>query len=87
MPAKLRITITHGNQRGKEFIFGEHDTLLFVLLNDCQICLSNDTLVSRHHCILNVDSMKHLKTVLEGNVLELICMTAGKFRSAIRCCT
>src|SRR5712692_4731887 len=55
MPGKLTLTVTAGAKQGKTFVFDEHDTLLFGRMDDCQVCLPEDTFVSRHHFILEVN--------------------------------
>ncbi|MGD9092734.1 MAG: FHA domain-containing serine/threonine-protein kinase [Anaerolineales bacterium] len=55
MPAKLKLRIIKGSQRGKQFNFDEHDTFLFGRMDDNHVCLSDDNLVSRHHFILEVN--------------------------------
>lgn len=54
MSGKITITITTGPKAGAVFVFEEHDTLLLGRKKDCQVCLSEDTLVSRHHFILEM---------------------------------
>jgi len=55
MPGKLTLTITAGPKAGKVFAFEEPDTLLFGRMDDCQVCLPEDTFVSRHHFLLEVN--------------------------------
>jgi hypothetical protein len=55
MSGKLTLTITTGPRAGTAFVFEEHDTLLLGREKDCQVCLPEDTQVSRHHFILEVN--------------------------------
>jgi hypothetical protein len=55
MPGKVILTITTGPKAGTVFAFEEHDTLLLGRKKDCQVCLPEDVLVSRHHFILEVN--------------------------------
>ena len=55
MPGQVRLVVTEGPMKGKEFCFDEHDTFLFGRLEDCHICLPNDAKVSRHHFLLEVN--------------------------------
>src|SRR2546426_7727739 len=55
MSGTLTLSITAGPKAGKTFVFDEHDTLLFGRMDDCQICLPEDSFVSRHHFILEVN--------------------------------
>ena len=51
MSAKVQLKIIEG----KTFTFSEHDTFVFGRMDDCQACIADDTLVSRHHFILEVN--------------------------------
>src|SRR2546422_642988 len=55
MSGKLTLTITTGPRAGTAFVFEEYDTLLLGREKDCQVCLPEDTQVSRHHFILEVN--------------------------------
>src|ERR1700694_3871791 len=55
MSGKLTLTITAGPKAGTVFVFEEHDTLLLGRKDDCQVCLPEDILISRHHFILEVN--------------------------------
>ncbi len=51
MSAKVQLQIIEG----KTFTFSEHDTFVFGRMDDCHACIADDTLVSRHHFILEVN--------------------------------
>ena len=55
MSSKFILKVVEGAKRGQEFVFDEHDTLLFGRMDDCHICLPDDNRVSRHHFILEVN--------------------------------
>ncbi len=55
MPDKIKIRVVSGQEKGKEFVFEDHDSLIFGRSPDCHICLSDDNTVSRHHFILEVN--------------------------------
>jgi pSer/pThr/pTyr-binding forkhead associated (FHA) protein len=55
MTTKLKLTVTEGVMRGKEFVFDEHDTFLLGRMDDCHICLPDDPCVPRHHFILEIN--------------------------------
>ncbi|GCE49868.1 FHA domain-containing serine/threonine-protein kinase [Thermosporothrix hazakensis] len=55
MVATITFTVTAGCMQGTRFVFTTHDTLLCGRMKDCQICLSNDMQVSRHHFLLEVN--------------------------------
>jgi len=55
MSGKIMLTITAGTKQGEKFEFDQHDTLLFGRLDDCHLCLPDDTYISRHHFILEVN--------------------------------
>lgn len=55
MSGKITLTITTGPKAGTVFVFEEYDTLLLGRKKDCQVCLPEDPLVSRHHFILEVN--------------------------------
>lgn len=54
MPGKITLSVVEGAMQGKVFVFNQHDTFLFGRMDDCHICLQDDTQISRHHCILEV---------------------------------
>jgi len=54
MPDQLKLQIISGSDQGKIFNFEQHDTFVFGRMEDCHICLPEDTFVSRHHFILEV---------------------------------
>lgn len=56
MQNRVRLEIVDGPLTGKKFEFAEHDTFIFGRASDCHAHLSDDTLVSRHHFILEVKS-------------------------------
>ena len=47
--------IVDGPLKGKKFEFAEHDTFIFGCAPDCHAQLSDDTLVSRHHFLLELN--------------------------------
>jgi len=53
--AKIQIKISQGQDAGKVFTFTEHDTFVFGGMADCHACIPDDTEVSRHHFILEVN--------------------------------
>lgn len=55
MPGKITLSISEGAEQGEVFVFDKHDTLLFGRMEDCQVCLPDDTTLSRHHFILEVN--------------------------------
>lgn len=55
MPNKVSLQIVAGTLKGKAFAFEEHDALIFGRAPDCHACLPDDSLVSRHHFILEVN--------------------------------
>ena len=55
MSAKVQIKISQGQDAGKVFTFTEHDTFVFGRMDDCHACIPDDTQVSRHHFILEVN--------------------------------
>jgi serine/threonine-protein kinase len=54
MPDKLILKIINGPEKGKNLTFEEHDTLIFGRMDDCHVCLPEDTYLSRHHFILEI---------------------------------
>lgn len=54
MSASIQLRITEGSAKGKVFDFAAHDTFLLGRHPDCHVHLPDDTLVSRHHFILEV---------------------------------
>jgi hypothetical protein len=55
MRNRVRLEIIGGPLKGKKFQFAERDTFIFGRASDCHAHLSDDTLVSRHHFILEVN--------------------------------
>ena len=55
MSAKVQLKISQGKDAGKIFTFTEHDTFVFGRMDDCHACIPDDTQVSRHHFILEVN--------------------------------
>ena len=55
MPARVDLVVSEGKYQGQVFSFEEHDTFLLGRMPDCTIKLPEDTLVSRHHFILEVN--------------------------------
>jgi pSer/pThr/pTyr-binding forkhead associated (FHA) protein len=54
MPNRVQLEIVDGKMKGRKFEFAEHDTFIFGRAPDCHAHLPDDTLVSRHHFILEV---------------------------------
>lgn len=52
---EIRIDVTEGLLKGKSFAFTTHDTFIFGRMADCHCCLPGDTLVSRHHFIVEAN--------------------------------
>jgi pSer/pThr/pTyr-binding forkhead associated (FHA) protein len=55
MQNRVLLEIVAGPLKGKKFEFAEHDTFIFGRAPDCHAYLSDDTFVSRHHFILEVN--------------------------------
>ena len=55
MSSKVVLKIQQGKDIGKTFAFTEHDTFVFGRMDDCHACIPDDTQVSRHHFILEVN--------------------------------
>jgi pSer/pThr/pTyr-binding forkhead associated (FHA) protein len=55
MQNRVRLEIVDGALKGKKFEFAEHDTFIFGRAPDCHAHLPDDTYVSRHHFILEVN--------------------------------
>lgn len=55
MAGKVTLTVIRGVPEGKTFSFEEHDTFLCGRLKENHVCLAEDNLVSRHHCILEIN--------------------------------
>lgn len=55
MQNRVRLEIIDGPLKGSKFEFTEHDTFIFGRARDCHAHLSDDTRVSRHHFILEVN--------------------------------
>jgi DNA-directed RNA polymerase subunit RPC12/RpoP len=55
MSAEVKLEVTAGPMREKEFPFAEHDTFVFGRSPDCHACLPDDGSVSRHHFLLEAN--------------------------------
>ena len=56
MAGKVHILVTEGPIKSQEFLYEEHDVLLFGRAPDCHACLpEEDRTASRHHFILEVN--------------------------------
>jgi pSer/pThr/pTyr-binding forkhead associated (FHA) protein len=55
MQSRVLLEIIDGSLKGRKFEFAEHDTFIFGRAPDCHAHLSDDTRVSRHHFILEVN--------------------------------
>ncbi len=55
MQNRVRLEIVDGPLKGKKFEFAERDTFIFGRASDCHAHLPDDTRVSRHHFILEVN--------------------------------
>jgi pSer/pThr/pTyr-binding forkhead associated (FHA) protein len=55
MQNRVRLKIVEGPLKGRKFEFAEHDTFIFGRASDCHAHLPDDTFVSRHHFLLEVN--------------------------------
>lgn len=55
MPGKVRLKVVAGPMTGREFVFEEHDTFLFGRAPECHISLPDDSYISRHHFMLEIN--------------------------------
>ena len=55
MSANIKLEVVKGPMRAKKFLFEEHDTFVFGRELDCHACLPEDSCVSRHHFLLEVN--------------------------------
>ncbi len=55
MPGKVTLTFTSGPRAGMSLIYQDYETLLLGRRKDCQICLPEDTFISRHHLLLEIN--------------------------------
>jgi pSer/pThr/pTyr-binding forkhead associated (FHA) protein len=58
MSPRIILTVTEGELKGREFLFGDHTLCTVGRSRDCLLQLPNDVghvMVSRHHCLLDVD--------------------------------
>jgi hypothetical protein len=55
MQNQVLLEIVDGPLKGKKFEFTEHDTFIFGRAPDCHAQLADDTFVSRHHFVLEVN--------------------------------
>lgn len=56
MNVKVKLTVLSGPMKGRNFVFEEHDTLIFGRAPDCHIQLpETDPSASRHHFLLEVN--------------------------------
>src|SRR6266508_1599888 len=55
MQNRVRLEIVDGPLKGKKFEFAERDTFVFGRAPDCHAHLPDDTYVSRHHFLLEVN--------------------------------
>lgn len=57
MPARVTLTITAGEEVGRAFVFDERATCVVGRASDCdpQISAGDPPLVSRHHCLLDIN--------------------------------
>jgi len=53
--AKIVLEVVSGPIKGKQFVFDEHDCLLFGRMKDCQARLPHDEHLSRHHFLLEAN--------------------------------
>jgi hypothetical protein len=52
MPGSVHLLTHHPDGTTRAFELTEHDTFLLGRMNDCHLCLPNDSQVSRHHFLL-----------------------------------
>jgi len=55
MPAKVTIDVSNTQGRKRIFSYEDHDTFMVGRMNDCIVCIEDDTYLSRHHFILEVN--------------------------------
>lgn len=55
MPGKVTLAVIEGPKKGDIFPFEQHDTFLCGRMSDNHVSLPKDELVSRHHCILEIN--------------------------------
>lgn len=56
MSAKVKLAVLEGPMKGKNFVFEEHDTLIFGRASDCHIQMAeSDLTASRHHFLLEAN--------------------------------
>lgn len=55
MPGEVVLTMITKKTQEKTFVFNSHETFLFGRVNDCHICLPEDSHVSRHHFLMEVN--------------------------------
>jgi len=55
MSGKVKLEVTEGPMKGKEFLFEEHNTFIGGRMPDCHLCLPHDPMVSRNHFILEAN--------------------------------
>ncbi len=55
VPARLILEITSGPLKGYHYAFDRHDILLVGRHADCHARLPRDRLVSRHHCLVEIN--------------------------------
>jgi eukaryotic-like serine/threonine-protein kinase len=56
MPCQVILEVVGGNQRGKRFVFDDHDMFVFGRASDCHIQIpADDPTASRHHFILEAN--------------------------------
>jgi len=58
MSDRVTLTVTQGQLKGQEYVFGDRTWCLIGRASDCLLQLPNDLAhgdVSRHHCLLNIN--------------------------------
>ncbi len=56
MSTKVKLTVTAGKLRGREFVFGDRTTCTVGRAGDCYLQFPDEyQTVSRHHCVLEIN--------------------------------
>ena len=55
MAAKVIINVTSATKKKSMFSYKDHDTFIVGRLDDCHVCIEDDSYLSRHHFILEVN--------------------------------
>ncbi|NMB58570.1 MAG: FHA domain-containing protein [Chloroflexi bacterium] len=55
MGSKVTIDVSNTQGRKRIFSYEDHDTFMVGRMNDCHLCIEDDTYLSRHHFIMEVN--------------------------------